>query len=355
MYRGVLVGAGGFGAAWSHTFLPNVRDRVRIVAIADIDAGARESAGDALGVPADRLYASYEHMLDEVEADVCFIVIPPTARTAVVRAAASRGLAILCEKPVAANWDQTLEIGSIVRTAGIRFAVMQNYREQSRIRTLRQVLQRPEHRAINLIECRFAANYTIETAGGAFRHQIPDAFIYEGAEHHLDQFRNLTGSGADWVQGHQWGTAWSTFGGETTLALIIRMLNGVMIQYQMNHIDRGDQNGWHSEHYRVSTEGGSVTLDAGDTIRIVRATPEGESVEDVIAPTDDRDGHHALIGQFLDWLDGAPAPFNTFDDNVETMAMTFAAVEATHTGERTDAGKKLAAGLARLPPARVMD
>ncbi len=351
MYRGVLVGAGGFGAAWSRSFLPGVRDRIRVVAIADIDATARERAGESLGVPTEHLYASYDRMFDEVEADVCFIVIPPTARTAIVRAAANRGLAILCEKPVAASWDETLEIGSIVRTAGIKFAVMQNYREQSRIRTLKQVLKRPEHRSINLIECRFAVNYTIETAGGAFRHHIPDAFIYEGAEHHLDQFRNLTGAGADWVQGHQWGTTWSTFGGDTTLALIIRMTNGVMIQYQMNHIDRGDQNGWHNEHYRISTEGGSVTLDAGDTVRIVRATAGGASMEEVMSPGDDRDGHHALIGQFLDWLDGGPAPFSTFDDNVQTMALTFAAVEATHTGERVDVGQKLAAGVAQLPPA----
>jgi len=348
MYRGVLVGAGGFGGAWSRTFLPYFRDRVQIVAVADIDAAARKRAGDSLGVPADRLYDSYERMLVEVDADVCFIVIPPAARTGVVRAAASRGLAILCEKPIAASWEQTLEIGSIVRAAGIPFAIMQNYREQSRIRALKQVLQRPELQSINLIDCRFAVNYTIDTAGGAFRHQIPDAFIYEGAEHHLDQLRNLTGVGADWVQGHQWGQAWSTFGGNTTVALLMRMLNGVMVTYEMNHVERGPQNGWHSEYYRINTEGGTVVLDADDVIRIVRDTPGGEVVEEVVPVHDDHDEHYALIGQFLDWLDGGPAPFNTFDDNVETMALTFAAVEATHTGERVDVGEMLAAGLARL-------
>ncbi len=346
------MGAGGFGTAWSRTFLPEARDRVRILAIADIDATARDRAGTALGVPAERLYASYDRMFDEVDADVCFIVIPPTARLAVVQAAASRGLAVLCEKPIAATWDHALEIGRIVRTTGIPFAVMQNYREQSRIRTLKGVLQRPEHLSVNLIESRFAANYTIETAGGAFRHHIPDAFIYEGAEHHLDQFRNLTGAAADWVQGHQWGTPWSTFGGPTTLSLVIRMATGTMVTYQMNHIERGEQYGWHREFYRISTEGGSVTLDRGNAIRIVRDTPGGEAIDEVVAPHDDRDGHHALIGRFLDWLDGGPPPFSTFDDNIETMALTFAAVEATHTGRRIDVGAKLAAGLATLPPAR---
>lgn len=351
MHRGVLVGAGGFGGAWVRNFLPAARDRVEIVGVADLDSGVRARAGDTLGVPSDRLYESYETMLAEVEADVCFVVIPPAARTGVVRAAAGRGLAVLCEKPIAASWDQTLEIGGIVRAAGIKFAVMQNYREQSRIRALKRVLQRPELRNVNLIESRFAVNYTIDTAGGAFRHQIPDAFIYEGAEHHLDQIRNLTGADADWVQGHQWGQGWSTFSGPTTLALIIRMQNGVMVTYEMNHVERGPQNGWHSERYRIGTEGGTVVLDADDVIRIVRDTPDGEIVEEVIPVEDERDEHHALIGQFLDWLEGGPAPFNVFDDNVATMALTFAAVDATHTGERVDVGQKLAAGLARLASA----
>lgn len=353
MHRGVLVGAGGFGGVWARTFLPAVRDRVEIVAIADIDPAVRDRAGEILGVAADRRFSDHDRMLGEVEPDVCFIVVPPTARLEVVRAAAGRGLAILCEKPVAASWEDTLEIGRIVRTTGVPFAVMQNYREQSRIRALKRVLQRPEHRSINLIECRFAIDYTIDTAGGGFRHRIPDAFIYEGAEHHLDQFRNLAGCEADWVQGHQWGQPWSTFGGTTALALIIRMTSGAMVVYEMNHVERGDQNGWHHEHYRISTEGGSVTLETGNAIRIARHTLEGELVEEVAPPDDDRDEHFALIGQFLDWLDGGPAPFNTFDDNVRTMALTFAAVEATHTGARVDVGEKLAEGLAQLsPPAR---
>jgi predicted dehydrogenase len=337
MYRGLLIGAGGFGGAWAHNFLPHVRDRVRIVGVADLNADVRNRAGSALGVEPENRFASYEEMIAQVPADVCFIVIPPVARTAAVRAAAAKGMAILCEKPIAASWEQTLEIGEIAREAGIKFAIMQNYRLQSRIVALKQVLQRPELRNVNLIESRFAVNYTIETAGGAFRHQIPDAFIYEGAEHHLDQLRNLTGSDADWVMGHQWGQAWSTFGGNTCVSLIIRMLNGTMIHYEMNHVERGHQNGWHDEYYRISTEGGTVMLDADNVIRIVRDTPEGEIVEEVVPTHRPYDEHYELIGRFLDWMDGGEPPFNVFADNVRTMALTFAAVEATHTGERVSA------------------
>jgi predicted dehydrogenase len=342
MYRGVLIGAGGFAGAWAQRFLPHFRDRVEIVGIADINREALDRAATALGIPDEHRYSTYQQLIDELDADVCFIVLPPAARTGAVRAATSKGMAVLCEKPIASSWEQTLEIGEIARVAGIKFAIMQNYREQSRIRALKEVLQRPELQNVNLIESRFAVNYTIETAGGAFRHQIPDAFIYEGAEHHLDQLRNLTGADADWVQGYQWGQPWSTFGGSTCLSLIIRMTNGVMVHYEMNHVERGHQNGWHDEYYRINTEGGTIILDADNVIRIVRDTPDGEIVEEIVPTEDPFDEHFALIGQFLDWLDGGKPPFNVFADNVRTMALTFAAVEATHTGQRVDAQAMLA-------------
>jgi hypothetical protein len=45
------------------------------------------------------------------------------------------------------------------------------------------------------------------------------------------------------------------------------------------------------------------------------------------------DGHPALIAQFLDWLDGGPAPATAIADNIHTSAICFAAAKASR--ERT--------------------
>ncbi|MEJ7837642.1 MAG: Gfo/Idh/MocA family oxidoreductase [Thermomicrobiales bacterium] len=337
MIRGVLIGAGGFGAAWVNFFLPQFRDRIEIVAISDIDPHVLKRAGEVLSVPEVCLFANYTEMLATVAAEVCFIVIRPEFRTEAVRAVAERGLAVLCEKPMAASWQQTLDIGNIVTESGIKYAVMQNYREQSRIHALKHVLQRNDLKPINLIECRFGINFSIDNAGGAFRHQIPDAFIYEGSEHHFDQLRNLTGADAEWVSGVQWGQEWSTFGSPTCCSLHIRMTNGVMVSYEMNNVERGTQNGWHEEFYRISTAGGTVTLDNDHIIRIVRDTETGRTIEEIVPETLDREEHIVIISSFLDWIDGGDPPFSIFEDNVRTMALTFAAVESTHTGTRINA------------------
>lgn len=348
-HRGILIGAGGFAGAWARRFLPAFRDRVEIVAIADIDPAALAASADALGIPATGRFASYDEMIDTVEADVCFMVIRPTLRLAAVRKAAARGLAVLCEKPLAATWDDAIEIARVVDGSGIRLAVVQNYRLTNRILALKSVIERRELGAINTIQARMAVNYTIDTAGGAFRHQIPDAMIYEGAEHHLDQFRNLAGADGAWVQGAQWGQPWSTFGGDTCIALVIGMTNGVVVQFEMNHIDRGHQNGWHEEYYRVACEGGTVILDADHVVRLTRLGDTGEElVEEVMPDINPRDGHFAVIARFLDWLDGGDPPETTIDDALRTMALTFSAVEATHTGQRVAIQPLLNALPARL-------
>lgn len=334
-HRGVLVGAGGFGGVWAGQFLPRFRDRVDIVGVADVNVQALQRAAESLGVPAAAQYQSVERMFADTRPDVCFVVIPPSARVDAIRLAAQYGVAVFCEKPMAASWSQALEIADLVRQSGLTFAVVQNYREANRIRALKRVLGRAELGAINTLQCRFAVNYTIETAGGAFRHQFPDAMIYEGAEHHIDQFRNLLDADAEWVQGAQWNQPWSTFPANTCVSLLVRMSNGAMVQYEMNHIDRGHQNGWHSEYYRVACEGSTVVLDSDHVVRLTRSAPgQPEDVEEILPDQDPLDGHFAVIGQFLDWLDGGPAPVTVIDDNLRTLALTFCAVEATRTGNR---------------------
>jgi predicted dehydrogenase len=59
-------------------------------------------------------------------------------------------------------------------------------------------------------------------------------------------------------------------------------------------------------------------------------------IEDIPAVQPSLEGHNAIIGQFLDWLDGGPEPPTTLADNLKSMAMVFGAIQASAAGQIVD-------------------
>jgi predicted dehydrogenase len=347
--RLLLIGAGGFANVWVNEFLPAFRDRIEVVGVVDIDPETLRRAGGRLGLTDAQRFLSMEEGFAQTEADACVIVVQPFLRWRAVNLAVTHGLPILAEKPIADSWETSLAILNLVRTTGTKMAVVQNYRYSRPIRTLKRVLDSGELGRINFIASRFAADYTIDTAGGAFRHQIPYAMLYEGAVHHFDQFRNLAGADGASIAGFQWNPAWTTFANDTTAAFLIRMTNGIVGQFEINHLARGTQNGWHEEGYRVECEHGAVTIDIDGCVRTqVHLGDNRLQVTDVEPVVGDYEDHLEVIHQFLAWLDGGPPPETNIEDNIQTAALSFAAVEAVQTNTMVDIRVMVEAGLASI-------
>ena len=347
--RLLLVGAGGFANVWVNQFLPAFHDRIDVVGLVDINPDTLRRAGDRLGVPPERRFTDMEAGFAGTDADACVIVIQPMLRWEAVSLAVRHGLPVLTEKPIADSWETSLAILNLVRETGTKMAVVQNYRYARPIRTLKRVLDSGELGRTSFITCRFAADYTIETAGGAFRHQIPYAMLYEGAVHHFDQFRNLADADGESIAGFQWNPAWTTFANDTTAAFLIRMTNGVVGQFEINHLARGTQNGWHEEGYRVECEHGAATVDVDGSVRTqVHLGGNRLQVTDVEPVVGDHEDHVEVIHQFLGWLNGGPPPETNIEDNIHTAALSFAAVEAIRTNAMVDIAARTAAGLATI-------
>ena len=77
-------------------------------------------------------------------------------------------------------------------------------------------------------------------------------------------------------------------------------------------------------------------LDDDEIVRLIERRDGREVVTEL--PPDERTptGHVAVIGGFLDWLDGGPAPSTVIDDNLRTAALTLGAVEAARSGRVVD-------------------
>ncbi|WP_020500361.1 Gfo/Idh/MocA family protein [Sciscionella marina] len=113
-----ILGSGGI-ATVSYGVLPNTHhlaDRVRITAIADVDAELAESVAAEYGIP--NAYGSLEAMLADAELDAVLNLTPIPVHAQTSRTILDHGLHLVSEKPLAATMAEADELIATARETG---------------------------------------------------------------------------------------------------------------------------------------------------------------------------------------------------------------------------------------------
>jgi len=134
--RGVAVGAGYFSQfhydAW--TRIPEVD----LVALADRDAARAAACAARYGIA--QSFTDCIHMFDEIRPDFVDVITPPPAHREICQAAAERGIHVICQKPLAPDFDEAREIVEHAESAGIRLMVHENFRFQPWHREIKRLI-----------------------------------------------------------------------------------------------------------------------------------------------------------------------------------------------------------------------
>jgi predicted dehydrogenase len=350
--RCLMIGVGGMAKHWIQQVWGVHKDRMIFAGLVDVNTDVLNSAGDALDVPASRRFTDVNAAFATVEADFCCIVTPPQFHQQAVELAAQRGMAILSEKPIADTWAGCAAIYNAATRAGVNMMVTQNYRYTPRILTLKKAVS--ELGAANYAVCRYASDYRKYLSWGAkFRHDMPHSLMVEASIHHFDQLRNLTGGDCLSMSGYEWHPGLirggadqfkgsDSFAGETNGLYVMQFTGGAFGAYEGNNLATGKTDSWHSEVYRVECEGGAAVLDYDHIVRIQERTSGGAlQVREVKTEQPQFAGHTAIGAQFLDWLEGGPAPATVLQDNIKSAAMLFAAIDAGATRSVIDVAAKV--------------
>jgi predicted dehydrogenase len=351
--RCLMIGGGGMAGSWLRRFFPPFAGRLEVVGLVDVSEAVLAEAGDFLGLPADRRFTRMAPAFETVDADFCAVVVPPAYHEEAVLGAVGRGLPILSEKPVADTWEASLRIRAAVRQAGLKMQVVQNYRYTVPNLTLREVLRGGALGRLNYLVGRFAADYRLYGSWGkAFRHEIPHGLLVEGSIHHFDMLRNLAGADCATLTGMEWNPDWSTSRGAFNALYLMEMTNGVRASYEGSGTAAGEQNSWHAELYRAECEGGAVAVGRDRTVRIHRLAPGGGLVTEEVPPLRVAyEGHQQIVDQFLTWIEGGPTPPTALEDNIQSTAMLFGAIEAAAQRRVLDVQAFLRAGAPSGAPA----
>ncbi|NAZ38024.1 Gfo/Idh/MocA family oxidoreductase [Rubellimicrobium sp. CFH 75288] len=165
--RGAFIGA-------VHRIASRIDDRWELVAgaLSSDPERARLSAAD-LGIAPDRAYASFEEMAEAEAArpdriDAVAVVTPNHMHAGPAVAFLRRGIAVICDKPLAATTEQAEAIAAAVRESGAPFVLTHNYTGYPLIRQAREMVANGDLGTIRLVQAEYAQDWlteSVETAG----------------------------------------------------------------------------------------------------------------------------------------------------------------------------------------------
>lgn len=132
----VAVAGAGF---WAHTQSAAWGEvpGARVVAVADTDRDKALSLASRLGAAA---YADAGEMLDRERPDLFDVIAAVPAHASLVRLAFAKRVPVLCQKPMAETLVECEALVSEAETAGVWFAVHENWRHQAPLRRVRELL-----------------------------------------------------------------------------------------------------------------------------------------------------------------------------------------------------------------------
>ena len=195
--RGVLVGAGYFAQfhaeAWSRV------EGAGIAAVADTDLERARVFARQWGIRG--VYANLDAAIASESPDFVDIATRPESHVELAARAASTGVHVICQKPMAPSMSECRGMVETARSAGTRLVIHENWRWQPWYREARRVVESGRLGRV------FHVGFRIRTGDGRgpepYVHQpyfreMPRLLIYETLVHFLDTCRYLAGE-AEWV------------------------------------------------------------------------------------------------------------------------------------------------------------
>lgn len=190
--KGVLMGAGFFAAfqaeAWSR--IPGVR----IAGVADLDLERARAFAARWGIP--HIYGDAAEALAVERPDFIDIATGPEAHLPLTRMAAEAGVPVICQKPMAPSYAESVAMVEACEAAGVRLLMHENWRWQPWYREIRRLAEAGAFGRV------FHLGFRMRTGDGRgpepyqlqpYFRRMPRLLIAETLVHFLDTYRYLAG------------------------------------------------------------------------------------------------------------------------------------------------------------------
>lgn len=246
-----VIGYGGMGS-WHCSRIAEKIPRIRVKGVWDIRPEALEKAREN-GLTA---YASLDALLADGEVDLVTVATPNNFHRPLVIECLRAGKNVVCEKPVAMNAAELVEMTAAAQQAGKVFSIHQNRRWDRDYRIVRTILEQNLLGAPCFIESRVQGSRGAMYGWRGYRVN-GGGMILDWGVHLLDQLMDMIPSPAVSVDAH----LQRVFSGEVddNIKLFLRFENGVSALLEMSTNCFVNLPRWH-----VSCKGGTAVVEDWD-------------------------------------------------------------------------------------------
>ncbi|OAS21886.1 Gfo/Idh/MocA family protein [Paenibacillus oryzisoli] len=309
--KAILVGLGSAGFSW----YKRLRERGLLAAVVEVDPSMKEKMGD----DPFPFYTSLEEALDKTRADFLVNVTSPMMHTKVNAAAFDRGLAVLCEKPISFNYQDSIQIVARAARERIPFMIAENYRRMPYIRKTKQLIDAGAIGALSSLDIQFYRYHQVQR-----RYTV--RILDDIGVHHFDLLRYFTGKEGTAIQAKLFNpvNGWLEEGATLNAYAFIELEGGITAAYQASIASKGTETPW-SGNWRI--EGTEGALEVRDKEIYVIRDQTCIKVED-FSGIDETD----TLTEFLASLQEQRESETSGQDYLKTQALVHYACVASDTG-----------------------
>lgn len=249
---------------------------------------------------------------------------------------------IICQKPMASDWETAKKMVEKCRDAGASLYIHENFRWQAPLRRVKEILDS------GIIGNPFKARVSFLSGFPVFDNQpflreLPHFILTDMGSHVLDICRFLFGEATKlWCQCK---TVNREIRGEDVAVVMMEMANGMPLYAEMSYASIVEHDMFSTVNLLIEGEKGSLALGPGRSFAVSVTTAEGTRTEKIEIPYYDwadpdyivnhESGIH-INRNILDAIMGKGRAENSGEDNLETVRLIWASYESARRGKLID-------------------
>lgn len=322
---------------WSHFQIPAWQELegVELVAVYNRTRRKAELVASRFGVP--RVYDKAEELFAQEKLDFVDIITDVDTHAPFVKLAAEHRVPVICQKPMAPDLQTAREMVKACKEARIPYFIHENFRWQTPVRMLKQVLDS------KVIGKPFKAKITFCSSFPVFKNQpflaqLNEFILTDVGSHILDVTRFLFGEAKNLYCKTQSVT--KGINGEDVANVLMEMQSGMHCYAEMSYASILENERFPQTFVLVEGEKGSVYLGPDFEIRITT----GQATEVVYgsppfyswADPEYAVVHASIVDcnrNILQALQQTGRAETTGEDNFKTVELVFASYESARSGK----------------------